>query len=390
MSETEREIRSFFETEAESVSLAPGIHLRVLRASKRRRLLTAATAGIVALAIVVGGIVTVGALDFPSGRRIAGPRPPAGRLARGEIVRIPVADLPQPIAADNSGAWVVTGTGETTNVLWHIDARTNHAIKLARTRGAMWPAVGEGFAWVTCSGSANPCAGNSVLKLDARTGTILATIPLPGPTNWITTGLGSVWVSTQAGLVKIDPDTARVVATFAIKTDHLATAGDSLWATGVAGDLRDVAKIDPSNGNILKKVAFADPCEMLATDQAVWVSSCMSSGGQRGDQLLRIDPTSGRILYRVPVRWGGSLAFAAHRLWLPVWAQDHFEIAAHDPKTGKATGTVLKVKPSPVPPGSYQGFGIGPPGLFSAVGDGSFWLTHIDATDVVRMGIGHG
>ncbi|MDP9223747.1 MAG: hypothetical protein M3P18_07795, partial [Actinomycetota bacterium] len=328
MTDPEREIRSFLRAEADQASLSPGMYQRVLRRSKSRRRVTAAATGLVALALVATGVVTTGALHSSSGQLAGPPAHSAAPLTRGQIVRIPVGRDPQPIAADDAGAWVVTGSGETTNILWHIDAGSNHAVKLPQTRGAIWPAVGGGFAWVTCNGSANPCGGNSVLKLDRDTGATLATIRLPAASNTITTGLGSVWVSTSAGLVKIDPNAARVVATFPIDTNLLGTAGGSVWAT----DPRGVGKIDPVNGHIVKQVSFHDPCELLATDHGVWVSSCMSVRG-RGDHLTRIDPRTARISYRVPTKPGGSLAFASHRLWLLVWIKDHFEIAARDPAT---------------------------------------------------------
>jgi len=63
---------------------------------------------------------------------------------------------------------------------------------------------------------------------------------------------------------------------------------------------------------------------------------------------------------------------------------DHVEIQARDPATGKPTGTVLTVKPGPNP---WRELGLGPPEVFNAAGARSFWLTHVDSSDVVRLGI---
>jgi hypothetical protein len=276
---------------------------------------------------------------------------------------------------------VVTGESQTGNVLWRIDARTDHATELPATRGAGWPAIGEGFAWVTCTGTENPCGGDSVLKLDRETGATLATMRLPGSPFQITAGLGSAWVSTTAGLVKIDPVGAKVVATFPVHTALLGTAGGSVWGT-VSGA---VVKIDPTDGRIEQTLAFRDPCRLLATDAGVWVSSCQGGPppGSARDELVRIDPVTGRVTYRFLVQnGGGSLTFAVGFLWLSRWAGDHVEIEARNPATGKPTGTILTVKPGPKP---WSELGLGPPEVFNAAGAGSFWLTHIDSSDVVRL-----
>jgi hypothetical protein len=341
-------------------------------------------AGVSIIAVVVGVSLAVGALRGASQIGLTGPKSlKPVHLAFGEIARIPVGHAPQPIAADDAGAWEVSGEGETTNFLWHIDARTQHVVKLPQTRGADWPAVGEGFAWVTCHGAANPCGGNSVLKLDPRTGATLATIRLDHsyPLE-VSTGLGSVWVPTSHGLVKIDPTTAKVVATFGVRANRLVTAAGSLWAAGAAA----VIKLDPADGGVVDRIPFRDPCELLGTAQAVWVASCQAPG--RPDTLLKIAPTSDKVLYRVPLSTSGPMAFAHGRPWIVRWQKDHFEIQARDPVTGQPTGKALTVLPGPHPWGAV-GL-LGPPRAFIAVGAHSFWLTHVDQSDVVRVGLGGG
>ncbi len=126
------------------------------------------------------------------------------------------------------------GTSETQNVLWRIDAETNEARPLPNTTGAGWPAVGEGFAWVTvCRGpEASGCPeSTAVLKLDSTTGETLETIALPGYGWQITIGFGSVWVSTSEGLVRIAAATGEVASTIPGDFNLLAAAGPWLWAT---------------------------------------------------------------------------------------------------------------------------------------------------------------
>ncbi len=306
----------------------------------------------------------------------------------GEVVRIHVGRSPQPVYADDTSAWVITGTSATDNVLWRIDSRTDQAVELPDTRGAIGAAVGEGFAWVVCQGPNRPCGGHSVLKLDHRTGATLATIELPGAPYMIAAGLGSVWVSTDLGLVKIDPITARIVATFPTRTDVLGTADGSVWALNARnGHLGSVIKIDPIDGRIVDEIEVPDPCWLLTTEAGVWVTSCSTTPGSPGSTVERIDPATDRISYRAHVEevafW---FVFTDGRLWFGHWVGDHVEIEARDAATGKLTGTVLTVKPGPHPWGVSIGLG-GPEGVIIAAGDHSLWLTHVDSNDVVRLRI---
>ena len=101
---------------------------------------------------------------------------------------------------------------------------------------------------------------------------------------------------------------------------------------------------------------------------------------------MRIDPATGRASYVVPLeRLGGSLALSHGQLWLSRWVGNHVEVEARDPATGQPTGTVLRVRPGPR---QWIQLGFGQPVVFSSAGAGSFWLTHVDANDVVRLGIG--
>ena len=385
MIDMEGQIRDFFTEEADRAAPSPGMYERVLRRSRSRRIMTTLGAGLSIIAVLVGVSLAVGALRGASQIGFTGPKNlTAVHLSSGQIARIPVGYAPQPIAADDAGAWVVSGVGETTNVLWHIDARTQHPVQLPETWGAVWPGVGEGFAWVTCNGTANPCGGWSLLKLDPTTGATLATIPLPGFTSGrIAAGLGSVWVPTNGGLVKIDPVTAKVVATYRIDANDLGVGGGGVWA--INGQ-RGVIKIDPRNGSVTHRVLFPNPCGLVATDVGVWVSSCRGPHSS-GDVLLKIDSNSGRQLYRVrQPNWGPVTAvFANGQLWLARWIHDHVRIEARDPENGRLTGTAVTVRPGPQP---WSPIGeIGPPVVFTAVGADSFWLTHVDEGDVVRVGL---
>lgn len=305
------------------------------------------------------------------------------------IARVPVGRDPQAIAADDRAVWVQAGQNGSASRLWRIDAVTGRAQPLPNTTGAEWPAVGEGAAWVTrCTGvdATHPCPQPWVMKLDPASGATLASIALPGYAWQIATGLGRVWVSTEAGLVEIDPGTATIEHTFPVKTDLLGTADGSLWTTGSGYGVTGVMEIDPRSGRIVRIVGVHDACTFLASDAGVWVGSCQDGlpTGSGPDILTKIDPTSGQKVYTVRLTAWGELAFADGWLWMSRWSDGHVVIEQRDPATGRPTGVTTVVRPGR---DGWSSMSIGAPAVFTVVSGGAFWLTHVDANDVVRVPI---
>jgi hypothetical protein len=336
---------------------------------------------VVAGTLLIGGLL-VWALVALSGLGSHHQPEPSAPLS----ARIPVNE-PQPLVAGEGAVWVVGGTTVDGNTLWRIDPATNTSTELTQTRGAMWPAAGEGWAWVTVchpGGLKEECSSNDLLKIDPRTGETVATIRLPSYPFVVYAGLGAVWVSTVEGLVKVDPVTDAVAAVFPVKTDLLGSAGGYLWATATQhSDFSGLARIDAESGRVVSSVGFRDPCLLLATDQGVWVASCRAGEppGAPPDRLVRIDPSTGGADLSVPLDQWGSMAFANGSLWLGHWVGDQVVIEGLDPNTGTPTGAQVEVRPGPKPWGQ-SGFGPASVGVITA--DGSFWLTHVDANDVVR------
>jgi hypothetical protein len=302
--------------------------------------------------------------------------------AGGGLLRIPVAGYPQPLVADDDAVWVSVGTGD--NMLWRIDTNSNSAVALPNTHGAEWPAIGEGFAWVTvCTpNGTNDCARSDVLKLDQQTGLTIADIPLRGYALQIATGLGSVWVSTTRGLVRIDPVSGTITAELPVDMNFVGFAAGRLWGTQQGR----VIQVDPESGQIVFAIQVHDPCLFEVSDVGVWVESCLGGlpSDQGPDTLTKLDPATGEIEYRVPVRTFGALQYDDEWLWLagsdPKTGRT--TIDKLDPTTGLATGEQVEVAPGPSQQMGGASFMSSP---FFAIGAGSFWLTHVDASDVVRV-----
>jgi hypothetical protein len=343
--------------------------------SRRRRPLLAAV-------LLLGALAVVGSVLYAL--RSLGNRSEAVSPAPGEIVRYRVDGAPQPLAVGEGAAWVdVTamsphGTGPST--IWRIDARTNEAKPLPETIGAVWVAAGEEGVWATCN--TGRCGGSGVLQLDPATGDVIRTISLPGRTDQIAEGLGSVWVSTDGGVVRIDAESGSILSTFPGSYNFLGIGGGTLWATSAGG----VAQLDPSSGEQLNRFPFPDPCYLDVTPNTVFVATC---GGAtiHHDALEAIDTRTAQVKYRVPRDGWGSMRLAGQTLIIaerdPV-NPDLVRLVRLDAATGKPVRSPFEVR-------SYESrffvrvsFGPFP---FLAVGEGSVWFTDFGAGEVIRVGL---
>jgi len=154
-------------------------------------------------------------------------------------------------------------------------------------------------------------------------GRFAAVIPVPGARS-LAAADGGLWVLASGGVVRIDPESNRVVGQpLRVPADAEAVAvGDgALWVAGVApGDLGapgkdQVTRIDLASGRRVATIPVGRaPLDLAATSGAVWVAN--AGGG--GDSVARIDPRTNRRVGR-PVRTGASpqsLATGGGSLWV--------------------------------------------------------------------------
>jgi hypothetical protein len=309
-------------------------------------------------------------------------------IGAGDIARISVPE-PQPLVAGEGAVWVV-GARSNEGELWRIDPATNQAQPVPGTEGAWWPAAGEGAAWVTTChrNDQTDCAEADLLRIDPSLGAVTSSFTLPGPPVAIAAGLGSVWVSSNERLLKIHPRSMSLVGSFSIHTDLLGIADGYLWATIEGSGVPGVAKIDPATGRIVAQVPFHDPCTFGASDQLVIVASCQGGRpyGTGPDRLAGIDPATAEVQFDVPLSSYGDLAFTDGHPWIAAWTDspERVRVQQLDPSTGRPTDVSASVRPGPEP---WIEIGFGAPSVFIAVSGDSFWLTHVDAKDVVRVRI---
>jgi YVTN family beta-propeller protein len=181
-------------------------------------------------------------------------------------------------------------------------------------------------------------------------GRFAAVIPVPGARS-LAVADGVLWVLASGGVVRIEPESNRVVGQplrVPADAEAIAVGDGALWVAGVApGDLATpgddaVTRIDLATGRRVATIKVGRaPLDITVTPGAVWVTN---SGG--GDSVARIDPQTNRLAGR-PIRTGASpqsLAAGGGSLW----------VANHDERTvtriDQASGKVVADIPVPSEP----------------------------------------
>jgi hypothetical protein len=207
--------------------------------------------------------------------------------------------------------------------------------------------VGFGATWVASQGA--------LLRIDPQTNRVVATIPTPvsGESASIDFGEGAVWVTSgQAnGVVyRVDPATNRVTATIGVPGGAfgIVVAAGTVWVTQYRPepDPGHVARIDARSNRLLSSVAVPNmPGAIRYGLDAVWVTSRFT--------VSRIDPHTNVVtqpLHRV----GDVRAVGAGALW-GSYANDAEDAGVQriDPVTGQVVATIR------IPYGVLIAFGLG-------------------------------
>jgi DNA-binding SARP family transcriptional activator/ABC-type branched-subunit amino acid transport system substrate-binding protein len=375
---------------SDELGIAPGaslreLHERILRqdpslraparqaaASRRRRSRRAATIALVCVALAGAaglGIVIAGGSD--DGEPASAPAPISGDVlvaidtASSRVVdRVRAGGSPSSLAADEGVVWTLNADDQTLTVV-------ESGGHVARTVGTgatpIDLAVGDGSLWVTSGARrkdalfVGPVAG-SVDQLDARTGAVRRTTPLPRPVGPIlnagarrlAVAPGAVWaVGADGAVVHIDPGSGEIVAVvrsvratalvassdtaWALTVDHalvpisvrtnrvgvpidvsvaevgsLAVGGGALWVTDPAAGL--LWRIQPGVEVRRRAIRVGAGAGAVAFgDDAVWVANGLAGA------VMRIDPTSGRIEERIAIDGiPRDLAIDGRLLWVGV------------------------------------------------------------------------
>ena len=198
-------------------------------------------------------------------------------------------------------------------VIREIEKGTN----LACLDGQPWAAIG----------------GSEIRHVSADTGETLASVPVNS--FYVGTGAGSIWAASGRDVVRIDPETAEVVATIPLdpRFDVTEVEGtdDAVWAT--VKEAAMVYRIDPATDAVVAKIgAGAYAHGILIQPDAVWISNAHE------ETVTRIDPATNTVVLFVDGPGSGvGLAEGDGSVWASSRDGVLFRI---DPTTNEAHGLV--------------------------------------------------
>ena len=313
---------------------------------------------LIALAVSLVSVAQPGA-GFPkkTGVADAALQHPMSELSPTAI--FPVSGHPDWMAVTDDSIWV---SSSNVNHVVRLDVTTNKPdtiIDVAKPCSGL--AVGFGSLWIPS------CGGKNLLRADAKTGAIQATIASsPADSEGgITTGAGSVWLVSSASSVldRIDAATNTVTAHIALPKGSFNPifAGGSVWVASNDGNA--LIRVDPATNKVTGSTPIGPKPRFLTVGEgSVWVLN------QGDGTISRVDAASGKLLATIAAGIpgeGGEIAFGGGSVWATVFG---FPITRIDPATNKVIA-------------QWKGEG----GDSIRFAHGSLWLTFLLGAKVWRI-----
>jgi hypothetical protein len=234
---------------------------------------------------------------------------------------IEVGAFPLSISVGEGGVWVSVPAQSPSeeDALVRIDPRTNQPVSRITTEGPLESLLaGEGGVWGTAVEGRGPPYELSLVKLDPDAETVVARV---ADVSGMALGLGSVW-GVRLGaeeVVRVDAETTEVLATIPLPEaiSHLVVGEGAVWAVTLEGQATDVLKIDPQTNEIVASldVPTAGTIHHPAAGAGYLWLPIVSTDFQAS--VLRVDPKSVEIFGSpIPIRATGAFATDGAGLWL--------------------------------------------------------------------------
>jgi hypothetical protein len=208
----------------------------------------------------------------------------------------------------------------------------------------------DGTLWaIGPYGGAPGPAFYTLSRIDLATGALDPVVRLP---TWeVAIGLGSIWASTEAQLLRIDPATGRTLGTRDVMLGRPQVACGALWGESPVDDMT-LKRVDPETG-VVARYGGSGPLYELPDGCWRWVH----------DGIERIWPLPTTTIGPSSqlVRWDGS----------GFWFRPHGSFQRWDPVAGAGVGTTWLLDPSDISPIAK----IGDDGVVLAAG-GRVWLVN--------------
>jgi virginiamycin B lyase len=277
------------------------------------------------------------------------------------LATIPVEGDPDWMALTDDAVWIAVSS---MNRVVRLDAATNQpGTVVAVAEPCSGLVVDFGSLWIPS------CRDHTVVRVDAKTGALQATIPA-GPADsegGICSGAGSIWIvgSKESDLLRIDPTGNRVVAHIPLPPGSFnpVFADDSIWVSSNAGGTLE--RVNPSTNTVESETPVGPRPRFLTVGAgSVWVLN------QGDGTIARVDAKTGKrtavITAGIP-GLGGEIAFGDDAVWATVF---DFPITRIDARSNEVTG---------------QWHGAG--GDSIRVGHDSIWLTNLKGSRIWRLPI---
>jgi hypothetical protein len=201
----------------------------------------------------------------------------------------------------------------------------------------------------------------------------------------LTAGYGAVWMIGGGVIYRVDPATARTMATIPApgtggEPSGIATGADAVWATR-PGRHPGVYRIDPRTNRVTAFIRLPPtPTGITVAHGLVWVTVAKEGPGF----VVRIDPRANRVS-APPIRVGagpGEVVSGAGTLWVTNSSAPG-GVSRINPATGAVTGT------RGGPWGGTDRLGNLKISRIDAVGAGSLWTTNVNVVQRVDPATGH-
>ena len=166
------------------------------------------------------------------------------------------------------------------------------------------------------------------------------TLPGSGYVHDVAVADRAVWVTSHAGLYKIDLPTNEAVNV--LPNDYLfrvAAGHGALWIT--TGSDGRVLRVDPASNTVTAEIDVREGpvTDLTMSEDAVWVSA--------SSHLVRIDPVANEVVGRVWSRRSfGDIAFDETGLWVIAGPNEEGEVWQIDPTTNDVRQRIPLTNPS--------------------------------------------
>ncbi len=208
---------------------------------------------------------------------------PVGEL---EVARVDLTGAPDWLAADDTGVWVKHDDG----TLSLVDPGSRRVVDSVDLGGELCAGLGAAYDAIWS------CSGADVVKVDPGSLEVTATFELDRQVlqGHLVGAFDRVWVLTGDGsrLVGIDPvtDEVAVEVDLPARCEDVAAGDAGLWLPCRADDR--VLQLDPATGEVLRDIEVDNPVG-IAVDSDVWVAAATNT--------VRLDPDSGEVVADVAV-----------------------------------------------------------------------------------------